>query len=193
MAKISINGLEVRRMSWAIEEKHGLSPIWNYAFNDCRSLNDVAIGNGIRVVGYCAFANCIYLSTVIIRRGIKIISAFANCGSLVKFNIDITEIFGYHAYDGLAIGKNGKGCYKPHVFKGRSSLCLAEQAKIKKSGCKGKLWSQSCLLSIEKRVLWKRWDVFVCLFIYLVLQVGGRKWILQCNWKLAKKKRSTIS
>ncbi len=96
------------------------SPSTNGAFENCKNLHTVTIGNGTEVIGASTFADCTNLTSATIGSGIQSIEseAFKNCSSLTTVNIGVEKL--------IRCGRN--------VFEGCSSLSLKERKKIRDTG-----------------------------------------------------------
>ena len=75
---------------------HPITSIDSYAFNNCRSLTSVTIGNSVTSIGKYAFLNCSNLTRVTIPDSVTSIadSAFKGCRGLTNITIpeSITSI-----------------------------------------------------------------------------------------------------
>ena len=71
--------------------------IYDYAFNGCRTLETVIIGDGISSIGYAAFDRCSSLASITIPNSVNSIgrSAFSGCSSLASITLPngITAIY----------------------------------------------------------------------------------------------------
>ena len=105
-------------------QKRGTASIGGNAFNNCRSLTQINIPDGVTIIGSSAFRNCYSLTQINIPDGVTIIegyafqycysltqinipdgvtsiggSAFSNCYSLTQINIpDSVTSIGYYAF-----------------------------------------------------------------------------------------------
>jgi len=66
-----------------------VTDIGERAFQDCKSLKNITLPNGIKQIGFAAFLSCSNLENVYIPDSLTVIgeSAFSNCTSLNKINI----------------------------------------------------------------------------------------------------------
>lgn len=64
----------------------GATKIGDYAFNGCKSLTSITIGNGVTSIGINVFKNCSSFTSVIIGNGVTKISsnAFLSCGTATE-------------------------------------------------------------------------------------------------------------
>ena len=67
----------------------GATKIGDYAFNGCKSLTSITIGNGVTSIGKNVFENCSSLTSITIPDSVTNIgaSAFHNCSSLTSITI----------------------------------------------------------------------------------------------------------
>ena len=81
--------------------KIGKGEIGNSAFNNCKNLTTVELGNGVTSIGKSAFLNCTQLPSITIGDGVTSIgtSAFSGCTSLTNANIGSGAI-GDSAFNG---------------------------------------------------------------------------------------------
>lgn len=99
---------------------NGVKKIGNNSFTKCTSLTTVTIGNGTELIGENAFYECINLKTVTIGTGIIEIHnyAFAKCRSLTTVNIGAENVYYLN---------NSDYYENSTAFSGCSSLSLKEK------------------------------------------------------------------
>ncbi len=125
------SGLESITISGSVKDiasRCRYSDSTNGAFENCKNLHTVTIGNGTKEIGASAFYACTNLTTVTIGSDIQSIEseAFRNCSSLTTVNIGVEKLIRYDDGKQLSYGDN--------VFRGCSSLSLKERKKIRDTG-----------------------------------------------------------
>ena len=85
---------------------NGLTSISNDTFQNCTALKSVMIGDFVATIGESAFNGCAALTDVSIGKGVQVISnyAFANCTALAYIHIpDNVQTIGERAFEGCTL------------------------------------------------------------------------------------------
>ena len=80
---------------------NGYESIGDYAFNDCKILTTINLGNSVKTIGKSAFNKCKILTTINLGNSVKTIGAYAfnECTNLKTINLGSVESIGDYAFN----------------------------------------------------------------------------------------------